>query len=110
MRSSALPPVPLDKLLQRLRQVLPADCIVVDTESQRPFECDALTLYRELPLLVVLPETADQVQAVLRICHELAVPVVPRGAGTGLAAGAMPSRLPRELPPPSGKQIGRAHV
>ena len=90
MRSSALPPVPLDKLLQRLRQVLPADCIVVDTESQRPFECDALTLYRELPLLVVLPETADQVQAVLRICHDLAVPVVPRGAGTGLAAGAMP--------------------
>jgi glycolate oxidase len=59
-------------------------------ESQRPFECDALTLYRELPLLVALPATAGQVQDVLRICHQLNVPVVARGSGTGLCAGAMP--------------------
>ena len=77
-------------LRQRLNEVLPADSIIEDRESQRPFECDGLTLYRELPLLVVLPRTADQVQGVLRICHDLSVPVVPRGSGTGLCAGAMP--------------------
>ena len=66
------------------------DCIVAEAESQRPFECDALTLYSDLPVLVVLPETVEQVQHVLRICHQLSVPVVARGAGTGLSAGAMP--------------------
>ncbi len=78
------------KLLSRLRQILPADCLVSDRESQRPFECDGLALYRELPLLVALPETTEQVQAVLRCCHDLQVPVVARGSGTGLCAGAMP--------------------
>ena len=90
MHAHNMPPVPRDALLRRLRAILPGDCILTDTESQRPFECDALTIYRELPLLVVLPETVEQVQQVLRICHELAVPVVARGAGTGLCAGAMP--------------------
>ena len=83
-------PVPRSELLRRLRRHLPADAIVEDRESQRPFECDALTLYRELPLVVVLPETVEQVQAVLRECHALGVPVVARGSGTGLCAGAMP--------------------
>jgi glycolate oxidase len=77
-------------LLARLQAVLPGHCIISETESQRPFECDALTIYRELPLLVALPETVEEVQQVLRICHELAVPVVARGAGTGLCAGSMP--------------------
>ena len=77
-------------LRQRLNEVLPADSVIEERESQRPFECDGLTLYRELPLLVVLPRTEDQVQSVLRICHDLSVPVVPRGSGTGLCAGAMP--------------------
>ena len=86
----SLPPVPADALLSRLQAVLPGACIISQRESQRPFECDALTIYRELPLLVVLPETVEQVQQVLSICHELAVPVVARGAGTGLCAGAMP--------------------
>ena len=85
-----LPPVPRTELLRRLRRHLPPDAIVEDRESQRPFECDALTLYRELPLLVVLPDTVDQVQAVLRECHALGVPVVARGSGTGLCAGSMP--------------------
>ena len=88
--SHSLPPVPRDALLRRLQAVLPDSCIISETESQRPFECDALTIYRELPLLVVLPENVEQVQQVLRICHELAVPVVARGAGTGLCAGSMP--------------------
>jgi len=77
-------------LRARLGDVLPADSIVEDVEAQRPFECDALTLYRELPLLVVLPSTAEQVQKILAICDDLSVPVVPRGSGTGLCAGAMP--------------------
>ena len=80
----------LAELQQRLSEILPPGAIIEEPESQRPFECDALTLYRELPLLVVLPHTCEQVQAVLRICHELSVPVVPRGSGTGLCAGAMP--------------------
>ncbi len=82
--------MPRDTLLRRLRAILPGHCLLTDTESQRPFECDALTLYRDLPLVVVLPETVEQVQQVLRICHEFSVPVVARGAGTGLCAGAMP--------------------
>jgi glycolate oxidase len=88
--SNTLAPVSRGDLLRRLRRHLPADAIVEDRESQRPFECDALTLYRELPLLVVLPETVDQVQAILRECHALGAPVVARGSGTGLCAGSMP--------------------
>ena len=83
-------PIQYAELTQRLRQVLPPDSLIDEAESQRPFECDALTLYRELPLLVALPATVGQVQDVLRICHQLNVPVVARGAGTGLCAGAMP--------------------
>ena len=79
-----------DELKRRLQQYLGADNIIVDQESQRPYECDALTIYCDLPLLVALPETIAQVQQVLRLCHQLNVPVVARGAGTGLCAGAMP--------------------
>ncbi|MDG1387044.1 MAG: FAD-binding protein, partial [Halioglobus sp.] len=77
-------------LLAGLRAILPADCLIEDQESQRPFECDGLLLYRELPLLVALPETVAQIQSVLKCCHQLGVPVVARGSGTGLCAGAMP--------------------
>jgi glycolate oxidase len=78
------------ELVSRLRSCLRPECIIEAAESQRPFECDALTLYRELPQVVVLPETVSQVREVLRICHALDIPVVARGAGTGLCAGAMP--------------------
>jgi glycolate oxidase len=78
------------ELKRRLRDCLPSDCLIDESESLRPFECDALTIYRDLPLLAALPETAEQVREVLRICHELQVPVVARGSGTGLCAGAMP--------------------
>ncbi|MCX2974324.1 FAD-binding protein [Halieaceae bacterium IMCC8485] len=86
------PDKPLTKnaLLAGLRAILPADCLIEDQESQRPFECDGLLLYRELPLLVALPETVAQIQSVLKCCHQLGVPVVARGSGTGLCAGAMP--------------------
>ena len=77
-------------LAARLRTVLPARCLLVDDEDLRPYECDGLTAYRELPLAVCLPENEGQVLDVLRTCHQLGVPVVARGAGTGLSGGAMP--------------------
>ncbi|MBR9909740.1 MAG: FAD-binding protein [Gammaproteobacteria bacterium] len=64
--------------------------VIADPETQRPYECDGLSMYCQQPLLVVLPETAAQVQRVLQICHQRHIPVVARGAGTGLSAGAMP--------------------
>jgi glycolate oxidase len=78
------------KLLQRLQTILPAHCLLSVEEDLRPYECDGLTAYRQLPLAVCLPETEGQVIDVLRNCHQLGVPVVARGAGTGLSGGAMP--------------------
>ncbi|MFM2054331.1 MAG: hypothetical protein RL456_2368, partial [Pseudomonadota bacterium] len=79
-------------LLARLREVLPADALLSRRAELIPYECDGLTAYRERPMVVALPETEEQVAAVLRICRELSVPVVARGAGTGLSGGAMPHR------------------
>ena len=81
------------RVVQALGRVLPADCILYTPEDTTPYECDGLTAYRERPLVVALPETEAQVQAVLRACHALQVPVVARGAGTGLSGGAMPHRM-----------------
>ncbi|PKO34726.1 MAG: FAD-binding oxidoreductase [Betaproteobacteria bacterium HGW-Betaproteobacteria-7] len=78
------------KLLRRLQLILPAHCLLSAEEDLRPYECDGLTAYRELPLAVCLPETEGQVIDVLRNCHQMGVPVVARGAGTGLSGGAMP--------------------
>ncbi|MFT4520299.1 MAG: glycolate oxidase [Halioglobus sp.] len=86
----SLPPIDREELLRQLRAVLKADCLIEEEESQRPYECDALPLYKELPIVVALPEDSSQVQQVLQVCHKLGVPVVARGAGTGLCAGAMP--------------------
>jgi len=77
-------------LVAHLRTILPAHCLLVGEEDLRPYECDGLTAYRELPLAVCLPEAEAQVIDVLRTCHQLGVPVVARGAGTGLSGGAMP--------------------
>ena len=77
-------------LLTGLRQILPSASILSQAEDTRPYECDGLSAYRELPLLVCLPETVAQVRAILRLCHSLKVPVVARGAGTGLSGGALP--------------------
>lgn len=76
--------------LTRLRAALPEHCLITSGEMLRPYECDGLAVYRETPLAVALPETEAQAQAVLQLCHELGVPVVPRGAGTGLSGGALP--------------------
>ncbi|MEO7206002.1 MAG: FAD-linked oxidase C-terminal domain-containing protein [Steroidobacteraceae bacterium] len=73
-----------------LGQVLPRAGVLFRCEDTAPFECDALTAYRTSPMVVVLPETEAQVAAVLKICHQMEVPVVARGAGTGLSGGATP--------------------
>ena len=75
---------------QALREFLPERAVLWQEEDTRPYECDGLTAYRNLPMVVALPETEEQVQRVLRTCHALGVPVVPRGAGTGLSGGALP--------------------
>ena len=80
-------------VVQALGRVLPQDAILYTPEDTTPYECDGLTAYRERPLVVCLPETEAQVQAVLKACHALQVPVVARGAGTGLSGGAMPHRM-----------------
>ena len=67
-------------LHRRLRNVLPPHCLLVEDEDLRPYECDGLTAYREMPLAVCLPENEGQVVDVLRTCHQLGVPVVARGA------------------------------
>jgi glycolate oxidase len=74
-----------------LRAFLPARAVLHEEEDTRPYECDGLTAYRQLPMVVALPETEEQVQRVLQACAALGVPVVPRGAGTGLSGGALPS-------------------
>jgi glycolate oxidase len=79
-------------LLVRLRAVLPPQSVLLEEEELRPYECDGLTAYRQLPLIVVLPADEAQAQAVLKICHALKVPIIPRGAATGLSGGAMPHR------------------
>ncbi|HEY9198249.1 MAG TPA: FAD-linked oxidase C-terminal domain-containing protein [Gammaproteobacteria bacterium] len=77
-------------LAEALRAILPAAAILAGDEALRPYECDGLSAYRQLPLAVVLPETLEQVRAVLRLCHARRIPVVARGAGTGLSGGALP--------------------
>ena len=78
------------EVVTALRKVLPDHCILYNEEDTRPYECDGLSAYRQLPMVVVLPETEAQVVAILNLCRELKVPIVPRGAGTGLSGGAMP--------------------
>ena len=75
----------------RLAAVLPADALITDPAETRAYECDALSAYRCAPLAAVLPRSTEEVAAVLRICHEEGVPVVPRGSGTSLAGGALPT-------------------
>ena len=74
----------------RLRGLLPSDAVLHAEEDTRSYECDGLSAYRQLPMLVALPSTEDQVREVLRACNELKVPVVARGSGTGLSGGALP--------------------
>jgi glycolate oxidase len=78
------------ELVRALRRFLPHDAVLEQEEEVRPYECDGLSAYRQLPLLVLLPRTVEEVQRILRLCHERDTPVVARGAGTGLSGGALP--------------------
>ena len=85
------PQVASADVVARLQAVLPADGVISRVEGMRVYESDGLAAYRGLPVAVALPRDADQVRAVLRVCHQMGVPVVARGAGTGLSGGALPS-------------------
>ena len=77
-------------LVSALRAFLPREAVLHHDDELRPYECDGLSAYRAVPLMVVLPETTEQVQRILRLCSERKIPVVARGAGTGLSGGALP--------------------
>jgi glycolate oxidase len=77
-------------LLNDLRSILPEDAVIADEAELRAYECDGLSAYRQLPRVAVLPRSVAQVQAVMKLCRRLQVPVVARGAGTGLSGGALP--------------------
>ena len=79
-----------EAIVAAMRAIVPGEGVIAGEREMRPFETDALTAYRQLPLVVVLPSTTQQVAAVLRYCHENNVKVVPRGAGTSLSGGALP--------------------
>src|SRR5262249_11728893 len=78
--------------LAALRRVRPPLAIISDEEGLRPFETDALIAHRETPMLAAIPENEEQAGAVVRICRDLGIPVVSRGAGTGISGGAIPRR------------------
>ena len=77
-------------VLAALSEILPAQSVLEQDEDLRPYECDGLTAYRALPGVVCLPDAVEQVQKILHLCHSMQVPVVARGAGTGLSGGALP--------------------
>ncbi len=79
-----------EQVASALRARLPAGVVLSDPEDTRPYECDGLAAYRQLPMIVTLPTSEEQVLAIMNVCRELKVPIVPRGAGTGLSGGALP--------------------
>jgi len=89
--SEPVPTLGKQALVTELRRILPQDeAVLYDAEDLRPYECDALSAYRQLPMIVVLPSTVEQVQQIMALCHQHNVPVIARGAGTGLSGGATP--------------------
>src|SRR5258706_11710543 len=81
-----------DSLHAQFAAILPPAALLTSAEDTRPYECDGLTLFREEPNAVLLPESEAQVVAILKLCHAARLPVVARGAGTGLSGGALPDR------------------
>jgi glycolate oxidase len=79
-----------DQIVQALRAIVPGEGVIATAREMRPYESDGLTAYRQLPMVVVLPDTTAQVVRVLRYCHDQGIKVVPRGAGTSLSGGALP--------------------
>jgi glycolate oxidase len=91
MRAGGINFIRQAEVVARLRRSLPEASVLHAAEDTRPYECDGLSAYREVPMVVALPADEDEVRAVLQACHELKVPVIARGAGTGLSGGALPS-------------------
>ncbi|MDH5487524.1 MAG: FAD-binding protein [Gammaproteobacteria bacterium] len=85
-----LPSVSRESLAHQLREKLPRNAVLTDAEDMRPYECDGLSAYRRLPWIVALPEDIAQASYVLKLCASHNIPVVARGAGTGLSGGALP--------------------
>src|SRR3954471_3824532 len=79
-----------EQIVAALRTIVPGEGVIAAERAMRPYESDGLTAYRALPMVVVLPETTEQVAQVLRYCHANGIKVVPRGAGTSLSGGALP--------------------
>src|SRR5918912_4263940 len=78
------------QLIQTMQEILGPEGVISEREELRAYECDGLMNYRVIPELVVLPETADQVQQIVKVCYEEGIPFVARGSGTGLSGGALP--------------------
>lgn len=78
------------EILDALRRIVPGDGVIADDAAMRAYECDGLTAYRQMPLIVVLPSTVEQIAQVMAFCREQGVKIVPRGAGTSLSGGALP--------------------
>ena len=89
--------VALARLTARIGELLPDNAVITDPVRLRTYECDGLTYHRASPGIVVLPDTAEQIAAVVRLCDEAGVPFVARGSGTGLSGGALP-RTDRSAP------------
>ncbi|MDH5178413.1 MAG: FAD-binding protein [Gammaproteobacteria bacterium] len=87
----SIPSISRTALIKQLQSFLPRTAVLYEEEDTRPYECDGLSAYRHLPWLVVLPETVAQVQTIMQLCHAERVPVIARGAGTGLSGGALPA-------------------
>src|SRR5258706_11013362 len=79
-----------ERIVAALRQIVPGEGVIATEREMRPYECDGLTAYRQLPMVVVLPETTAQVSSILQYCYAEGIKVVPRGAGTSLSGGALP--------------------
>ncbi|HKG99818.1 MAG TPA: FAD-linked oxidase C-terminal domain-containing protein [Bradyrhizobium sp.] len=79
-----------DEIVEALRRIVPGEGVIAHEREMRPYESDGLTAYHQLPMVVILPDTTEQVAQVLRYCHSLGIKVVPRGAGTSLSGGALP--------------------
>ena len=73
-----------------MQKILPAGSVLYEAEDLRPYECDGLSAYQQVPMVVVLPETIEQIEDILAFCTNQQIPVVARGAGTGLSGGALP--------------------
>ena len=80
----------LNKLVPMMEAILPKVSIITDDISLRAYECDGLSAYRQTPLMVVLPDSIEQVQSIVKVCHQYSIPIVSRGGGTGLSGGALP--------------------